>query len=173
VRSQGRQRGAQAALAPHAPGPGGLLDHLDAYATGPDAVEFATACCAFLDPASGVLRYASAGHPPMLAVRPDGHASWLDEGRSPPLHGTPQPARAQASVTLAPGTLLVLYSDGLVERRREVLERGLDRLRAAATAARHLPVEEICDRLIARLGVHATRDDDVVVLCLRTGPRSG
>jgi len=170
----GRLRTALTALAPLAPGPGGLLDHLDAYATGPDAVEFATACCAFLDPGSGVLRYAAAGHPPMLVVAPDGVASWLDEGRSPPLHGVPHPGRAEASVALEPGTLLVLYSDGLVERRREVLERGLDRLREAATAARHLPVGEICDRLIARLGVHATRDDDVVVLCLRTGPaRSG
>ncbi len=169
--AMGRLRIALAALAAHADGPGRLLAHLDAFAVRTHAAEFATACCAELDPTTGVLRYASAGHPPMVAVLPDGTLRWLDEGRSPPLYGRARDDRAEASVTLAPGTVLVLYSDGLVERRRESLATGLERLGRSLAAARDLPVGALCDRLLEELGVADSRDDDVVVLCVRLAGR--
>ena len=161
----GRLRIALAALAPHSDGPGELLSHLDAFATGPDVG--ATACCAILDPSTGLMRYASAGHPPMLVVGPDGTTRWLEGGRSSLLHGVHVPDRPEASVVLEPGTLLVLYSDGLVERRGEHLSAGLGRLERAARTWRDALVEEVCDRLVVELGVDRTRDDDVVVLCVR------
>jgi serine phosphatase RsbU (regulator of sigma subunit) len=77
----GRLRTALAALAAHASGPGELLSHLDAYASGYDAVPFATACCAVLDPATGELRHASAGHPPILVV-PRGGRAEMARGRT-------------------------------------------------------------------------------------------
>jgi anti-sigma regulatory factor (Ser/Thr protein kinase) len=167
----GRLRTALAALAPHADGPGRLLSNLDAYATGAGAADFATACCGLLDPGTGVLRYASAGHPPMLVVAPDGTTRWLEDGGSTPLFGRVDPDRPEASVTLTPGSLLVLYSDGLIERRREPLGAGLGRLERAVRDARELPVAALCERVLDELGVAEGRDDDVVLLCLRlAGP---
>ena len=61
----------------------------------------------------------------------------------------------------------MLYSDGLVERRREPLRAGLERLRAAAGALVGVPTEEVCDRLVAALGVEEAREDDVAVLAVR------
>ncbi len=165
--AMGRLRVALAALAPHADGPGRLLSHLDAFAVGPDGAEFATACCAVLEPSTGVLRYASAGHPPMLVVSPAGDATWLEGGRSTPLYGRPHPDRPESSFVLEAGALLVLYSDGLVERRREPLGVGLGRLEQAVRKWRDEPVRDLCDRLVAELGVEAARFDDVVILCLR------
>ena len=169
--AMGRLRVALAALAPHAEGPGRLLSHLDAFAVGPDGADFATACCAVLEPSTGALRYASAGHPPMLVVSADGDATWLEGGRSTPLYGRPRPDRPESSCVLDAGALLVLYSDGLVERRREPLAVGLERLEQAARRWRDEPIAKLCDRLVAELGVETARFDDVVVLCGRlTGP---
>ncbi len=170
--SMGRLRTALTALAAHAGGPGELLSHLDAYASGYDAVPFATACCAALDPQTGELRHASAGHPPILMVPTDGAPTWLQDGRSAALHGDPQSDRPEGSLTLRPGSLLILYSDGLVERRGESLSEGLARLGAAAARVRDKPVEAICDHLLAELGRSQSRDDDVAVLCLRLNARS-
>lgn len=165
--SMGRLRTALAALAPHATGPGQMLTWLDAYATGVNGTRFATACCASLDPATGVLRYASAGHPPMLAVTPSGTATWLGEGRSPAFFGAPAGTRPEASVALEAGTLLMLYSDGLVERRRELLDDGLARLRDVVIPLRDEPIDGLCDQVLFGMGVGTAREDDVVVLCLR------
>lgn len=165
--TMGRLRTALAALAPHASGPGQLLSHLDAYASGPNAVGFATVCVAALEPATGRLLHASAGHPPMLVVTAEGEARWLEAGLSPPLHDAPLAGRVQSETTLEPGALLVLFSDGLVERRGESLHVGLEQLRAAATAGRALPPGALCDHLIAELGTAEAREDDVAVLVLR------
>ena len=92
---------------------------------------------AVLDPATGVLEYASAGHPPMLLVSPAGEtrrgSTARSRRRSTVADGD---ARPQATVVLEPGSLLVLYSDGLVERRGERLRTGLERLREAGGVAR-------------------------------------
>ena len=74
---------------------------------------------------------------------------------------------------LEPGSLLVLYSDGLVERRRERPGLGLRRLERAAVALGDVAIDEVCDRLVAALGVEAVRDDDVAVLAVRLLPAVG
>lgn len=168
--AMGRLRTALAALAPHTAGPAELLRWLDRFALGDENGDFATVVCAILDPATGLLRYASAGHPPMLAVLPDGRASWLAEGRSPPICSAPVGERPEAAVELEPGTMLVLYSDGLVESRDRPLDKGLDELSATATALRAASLEDICDHLMKELGVDSARDDDVVILAIRYVP---
>jgi len=165
--AMGRLRTALAALAPHADGPGRLLALLNEFAAGPNGSDFVTACCATLDPATGALRYASAGHPPMLLVAPGGATRWLGAAASPPLRFGLVSERPEASAVLEPGAALVLYSDGLVERRREPIDAGLARLERAARAGHADPAEALCDRIVAALGVDAARDDDVVVLCVR------
>lgn len=165
-----RLRTAVAVLAQLTDSPARVLSHLDDYARGSDGTDFATAGYSILDPATGVLTLASAGHPPMLLVTPRGETRWLTEGLSPPLCGLDIDLRHEASVQLEPGSLLVAYSDGLIERRGEDLGAGLDRLEAEARALVGVPTEKVCDRLLDALGVADQRDDDVVIVALRYEP---
>jgi anti-sigma regulatory factor (Ser/Thr protein kinase) len=68
---------------------------------------------------------------------------------------------------LEPDATLIVYSDGLVERRGEHLDTGLRRLESAAALLADLPVDEVCDRLVADLGLASSRQDDVAVLVVR------
>ena len=168
--SMGRLRSALAAFASDVSDPGELLARLDRFAAGPGGVDFATACCAVLDPETGVLRYASAGHPPMLLVSPEGKTTWLEGGRSQPLYGEPGIERPEASVVLEAGALLLLYSDGLVERRGERIASGLRRLEQLAKDLHALPVDDICERVLAEARAGSDQIDDVVLVGLRRLP---
>lgn len=168
--SMGRLRTAMTALAPHTESPGRLLSDLDRFAHAYSENPYATAAYALLDPGTGLLRYASAGHPPMLVVEPDGTTRWLVEGRSSPLVEDVISHRPEASTTLSPGALLIGYTDGLIERRGESLQTGLDRLEAAAATMHRQSEEEICDLLFERLGVGVKRNDDIAVVVLRYAP---
>lgn len=168
--AMGRLRTALAALAPHASGPGEALSHLHDYAQGPDGASFATACYAVLDPATGGLVYSSAGHPPMLVLGTDGEVRWLDDGRAVPLCRVDPGPRPEASTVLEPGALLVLYSDGLVERRAEPLPTGLARLASAVRAAAGESVDAVCSRLVDVMTPPGGPADDAIVVCLRYRP---
>jgi serine phosphatase RsbU (regulator of sigma subunit) len=168
--AMGRLRTAAAALAPHAAGPGELLTHLDAFVRGPNGSPYATAAYGILDPGTGRLVYASAGHPPMLLVGPHGTTTWLTEGRSPPFCAAVTGRRSEASTVMVPGSVLIAYSDGLIERRNEDLRVGLERLEREAVRLAGHPTAQICDLLVAHLGVATSRTDDVVVVALRYDP---
>jgi PAS domain S-box-containing protein len=169
--AMGRLRSALAAYAIENRGPAEVLESLDRFVRESNAVEFATACYAVFDPVSGALRYASAGHPPMLLVGTTGNAGFLDQGRSMPLWGDDAPReRPEALAALKPGELLVAYSDGLVERRGEHIDAGLARLRAAAAELHGMPVEELCERLLGLMLTEVSQRDDVVLLALRSLP---
>ncbi|CAN5794169.1 hypothetical protein BH18ACT6_BH18ACT6_02110 [soil metagenome] len=163
--AMGRIRTALAALATQTDSPGRLLTQLDEFVSGPNGVDFATACYAILDPASGLLRYASAAHPPILLLSRTGESKWLEDGRSLPLGGGWEPERSESSLTLDPSSLLVFYSDGLIERRGESLNVGLDRLEQSVQSNFDAPVEELCELLVSELGRSA--DDDTAVMCVR------
>ena len=164
--SMGRLRSALAAFALEGTGPGRLIARLDAFAAGAGGVEFATACYAVVDPATGVVRYSSAGHPPLLVVSPSGEARWLREGRSPPLAAGLEEHTGEAVDLLLPGWTLLAYSDGLVERRSELIEVGLERLERTALELSELPVDDLVNELLARLCADGA-GDDVVVVALR------
>ena len=170
--AMGQLRTALGALAQEAVSPGQLLSRLDGFLARTRTTDFATVCYAILDPETGEVAYASAGHPPMLAVSPAGTTAWLDGAQSPPLTGRESTIRPDGSITLAPGTLLVLYSDGLVERRRERPAVGLERLERAALTLGDAAVDEVCDRLVNALGVATFRNDDVALLAVRLLPAS-
>ena len=166
--AMGQLRGAVSALA-QTSSPAELLDRLDAFVeTVPSA---ATATLAFvdLDSATGELRYACAGHPPPLVVSPRGSARFLWDGRSAPLGSMLGDSRAEAVDYLDEGETLVLYTDGLVERRSETIDVGLERLadvaRLGALGAPTL-ADEICDALIEG----RAQDDDVCVLTIHRIP---
>lgn len=170
--AMGRVRSAAAALAAISDAsPGRLLETIDRFARGPNGTGYATAACVVVDPATGRLVYSSAGHPPAMVVTPDGGVTRLDGARSTPL-STLQPAfRPEAEAQLEPGSVVVLYSDGLVERRSQHLGVGLARLEEALAAHRHLPTGRLVDRVIAALAADSdSQDDDIAVACFRWTP---
>ena len=109
------------------------------------------------------LRWSNAGHPPPLLVHTDGRTEFLG-GRAELLLGVrPDGPRTDAEVDLVSGDTLLLYTDGLVEKRDQLLDDGLERLRTAAGAAGGLPAEEMGDALLAAL-VEENEDDVVLVV---------
>src|SRR5262249_42536154 len=147
-----------------------LLARLDRFLALTRTTDFATVCFGLLDPRTGVFEYASAGHPPILLVEPSGDVRWLHDAASPPLYGEPRRGRPPASTALEPGSLLLLYTDGLIERRGELLEDGLERLARAAAGAQATPIDSVCDHLVTTLGVDSTRSDDLAILAIRLEP---
>ncbi|MFR9787454.1 PP2C family protein-serine/threonine phosphatase [Streptomyces sp. MB22_4] len=110
--------------------------------------------------------WSNAGHLPPLVVDPDGGTSYL----APPRHGIP--VGIEASVPryshehpLPPGSTLLLFTDGLVERRDQDIDAGLDDLAEQAARLAGAPLEELCDALISRS--RQVFDDDVALLALR------
>ncbi|BFO16477.1 hypothetical protein SHKM778_28650 [Streptomyces sp. KM77-8] len=112
------------------------------------------------------LHYSVAGHPPPLLTAADGTTRFLTAARSPMLGLAPDPEYGSAVEPLPPGTTLLLYTDGLVERRLEDLAVGLERLRRNASAAVGHPLEAFCDTLLADQ-LTVDNDDDVALLALR------
>lgn len=165
--SMGRLRAAFAALAIHHDDPAALLAEVDGLVGGPDGAGYATVFYAIFDTARGAIEYSSAGHPPGLLLSPSGQTTWLDQGQSEPLFGQPSIPRRRGSALLEPGGILVLYSDGLIERRGESLDIGLARLeRLVAEIAERGP-EGICDELFSRFGIDTSRADDAIVLVVK------
>ena len=105
---------------------GRVLARTDAFAARTPALRAATLALAVLDPASGMLRYTTCGHPPPLVISIDGAARYLDGTGTGPL-GTGSPP-ALATSALAPGELVLLYSDGLVERPDRTIGEGMAEL---------------------------------------------
>jgi serine phosphatase RsbU (regulator of sigma subunit) len=116
--TMGQIRSAARALAPTR-GPAALLDALDQFAEGKLEASFATAAVAIIDPVQRTLRYCLAGHPSPLLRESDGTVIMLDEARGPVL-GFGAGDRPERMVTFGLGSFLVLFTDGLVERRGEV-----------------------------------------------------
>jgi serine phosphatase RsbU (regulator of sigma subunit) len=78
----------------------------------------------------------------------------------------PHSPRMESRVTLDRGSTVLLYTDGLVERRGQSLDVGLGRLREALAELAHLPLSDLCDELLLRL-LPPTRDDDVAMVAVR------
>jgi serine phosphatase RsbU (regulator of sigma subunit) len=147
--------------------PGELLARLDAVLSQLQIGQTGTCVYAQLDERDGAwqARLANAGHPPPLLIA-DRAASYLERPPEPLLGtGVDQP-RSTATVALRPGATLLLYTDGLVERRGRSIDDGLAELRSAAVALSGRPVDELCDELLARFA--AAPDDDVCLLAVRT-----
>ncbi|MGY1640237.1 SpoIIE family protein phosphatase [Geodermatophilus sp. SYSU D00703] len=146
------------------------LELLDRFAARLPGALASTAACLVLDPASGTVCWARAGHPPALLVTPDG-ARLLDGSGAGTVLGVPGRAPyTQAATEVPVGATLLLYTDGLVERRGEVLDEGLDRVRT--TAARHGAADpaRLTARLLAEVLADTDQPDDVAVIAARLLP---
>jgi serine/threonine-protein kinase RsbW len=166
--TMGQLRSATRALASTGLSPGSLLEALDAYAERHDVGRMTTLICAQLGLGSRRLRYACAGHPPPVILSPGEEPCFAWDGRSTPLDvrfGANDP-RAEAAITLAPGSTVLLYTDGLVERRSESLTDGMDRLLRVAADHRDDPVATLVGAVVRALHDPA-HVDDVCLLAAR------
>jgi serine phosphatase RsbU (regulator of sigma subunit)/anti-sigma regulatory factor (Ser/Thr protein kinase) len=132
-----------------------------------DEGELVTLLVGLLTPDLCTFRYVSAGHPPPLVVGPDGAVFASDHRANPPL-GLPQPPSfVEEEVAMQPGTSVLLYTDGLIERRDESLDSGLERLRGAAERVLNgtAPNDAITD-LLERVLSGPRPADDVALMLL-------
>ncbi|WP_432752958.1 SpoIIE family protein phosphatase [Streptomyces sp. JL2001] len=148
-----------------------VLQLLDGLAAEIDASQIATCVYAVHDPNEGRLVYASAGHLPILVRDEDGTVRRAEDPTGPPL-GTGGWLHTSGTIALPPGSTAVLYTDGLVERRREDIDEGVAALERALSGALGTP-QVVCDRLLRSLGVTAEHDDDVAVLVVQHPARKG
>uniref|UniRef100_UPI0028E59A90 PP2C family protein-serine/threonine phosphatase n=1 Tax=uncultured Cellulomonas sp. TaxID=189682 RepID=UPI0028E59A90 len=164
--AMGQLRSAVRAIAAPGLGPAALLTRLDTFVRRAGVGFMATLAYAEVDLRTGVVRYACAGHLPPLRLGADGSHEFLWHGRSTPLGvGT---GRTEASTTLDPQDLLLLYTDGLVERRDRPLLDGLETLAQAGAQLRGGSVSD----LVSGLLVHSVDEsDDVCVLVAGWTPR--
>ncbi len=167
----GQLRSASQAVLLRAPGPAEALADLDTFASRIPGAECTTVFCAILDPAAGTLTYSCAGHPPPILVTAGEGYHLLDQARSLPLAMLPADwQRRQATATLPPGATLMLYTDGLVERRNQPLDKGIEA--AAATVAEHAQdhPDDVADHVMSAMTPASGYEDDVAVLIYRHPP---
>lgn len=120
---------------------------------------------------AGVLRYVCAGHPPPLVVDPVGRTTFLEDGRWAPV-GVGVVHSHEGGVVLEPGSTLVLYTDGLVERPGESLDDGMRRLAEAAAVACAGDPEQVCDSIVEAMLGTCEPIDDVALLVVRLAQRA-
>ncbi|MGY1856120.1 SpoIIE family protein phosphatase [Modestobacter sp. SYSU DS0290] len=157
-------------------GPGEALRRVDRAVVGLDVASLATALVARIetddaDRAAGVrrLRWAVAGHPMPLLVLPDGTVTDLEAPVGPPLGLGLEGARGEELTELPPGSTLLLFTDGLFERRTSDLDAGRERLRTAVSRLAGESLERLCDELLEELLADGA-EDDVAVLAVRCHP---
>ena len=135
----GQLRSALAAYLLDGHSPAAALERLDRFARRVPGSAGSTCVCLVVDCGTGALCWASAGHPPVLLLEPAG-PRYLEEGGGTVLGVVGRPPYRQAEAVIEPGSSVLLYTDGLVERRGEVLDEGQERLaRAAARGPRPSP----------------------------------
>jgi serine phosphatase RsbU (regulator of sigma subunit) len=143
--------------------PGAVLELVNRFMRSVLPTESATLCLLTLEPATGRIRLASAGHLPPL-VHVDGEVRFLEPRGA--LLGIAAPARAELEYTLPRGGTLVLCTDGLIERRDADLDVGLNAL--AAAASRIEPdLDAFCRRLLTQLTGSGEQADDIAVVAVR------
>ncbi len=130
---------------------------------------FASCLYLRLDPARGKAVMARAGHPPPLVRRPDGRVRVLDLAGGPLLGIDASATYPTTEVSLAPGSVLVLYTDGLVESPGVDIEDSLVELGALLAEVGDQPLEHLADELVRHSAAARERADDVAVLLLRAG----
>jgi GAF domain-containing protein len=145
-------------------GPAAILDRLGKINMKLSITPFATLLLATLARAAGgwTMRWASAGHPPPLLLTPGG-AQLLERISGTALVTTRTPSRGEAQISVAAGSILLFYTDGLIERRGQDLTDNLKDLVARVAGSEHNLIEPLCDALLA----DAPTDDDIAMLAIR------
>jgi PAS domain S-box-containing protein len=143
--------------------PGVALERLNTLAWTLDRHVMATLIYLVFDPSSGRVRFANAGHLPPLCARPDGSTLYLEDARSAPLGARAATFYEEAEHVLDPGSRLILFTDGLVEKRLISIDDRLALLARCLRTERD-GLEALCDHLLA--AVAPSGEDDVALLAI-------
>lgn len=114
------------------------------------------------------LHWSNAGHPPAVVLQPDGSTHRL-EAHDLLLGVVPGTDRRESAILLEPGATVLMFTDGLVERRGEDLHDGVARLERLVAGLQHLSVQALADELVADL-VPDAPEDDIALLAVRVRP---
>jgi len=163
----GQLRSACRALLLEEPSPSAALAGLDRFAALLPGARCTTAFCAVLNLDTGELVYSSAGHPPPIMVHADGTTVMLEGGHRLPLTHWRSAARPEARITMPARATLLLYTDGLVERRGSSIDDGIGRAADLVKDGRSTALDEVADQLMSRLEPEGGYPDDVAMLLYR------
>ncbi|MFI5895565.1 SpoIIE family protein phosphatase [Actinoplanes sp. NPDC051513] len=167
--TMGQLRSAIRALAGDGVGPARLLEGLDRFVDRVESARMATVAYAEVDLVTGELTYACAGHLPPLLQEPVGSPEFLLDARSAALGSRAgDRRRTEHSRTLAAGSRLLLYTDGLIERRTRPIDKGFEVLAREFARRRDAPLQGLSSALADTL-VGRDHADDVCLLCLTLG----
>jgi serine phosphatase RsbU (regulator of sigma subunit) len=165
----GRLRNVARAFALEDPDPARILARLDNMLQTLEDDAFATAIAAHFEPATRTLTWARAGHPPPLLCS-RGEFEYLEDTGGTPL-GAMSSDYERSERTLDDGALLLLYTDGLVERRSHPIDEGLAWLASRVCNARERDLDALCASLIEERFGNEPSEDDICVFALRSGTR--
>jgi anti-sigma regulatory factor (Ser/Thr protein kinase) len=148
-----------------------VLERMNGFAREVTGGPMATVLYGVIDPEEGRLRLATAGHPPVLVIGPAGDAYFAEGPAGSPLGVIPFPTYEESTIPLEPGSTVLLYTDGLVERPESPLDEGLEWLRGLAAGVPAHP-DELCGALLQTRFRDAPPRDDVALLAVRLEPIS-
>jgi anti-sigma regulatory factor (Ser/Thr protein kinase) len=163
----GQVRSACRALLLENPSPSAALAGMDRFAARLSGARSTTAVCAVLDPDTGELIYSSAGHPPPILVHADGTVRLLNKGHTIALGVRPNWPRPEERVIMPARSTLLLYTDGLVERRRYSIDDGISHAANVVQAGRDSTLDELATQVMDGLSPIGGYQDDVALLLHR------
>jgi len=169
--TMGQLRMALRAYALEEPSPAKVVSRLDRLVGRLLVSEIVTLVYLVLDLDTGMVHFANAGHPPPLIVGSEGQTSYLEDGLGSPL-GCDEPGLpVESNFRLTPDSTLLLFTDGLVERRGVSIHEGLERLGTLAADCGQ-DIEALCEKLLRSM-VEDDTADDVALLAVRPVPLTG
>jgi Stage II sporulation protein E (SpoIIE)/GAF domain len=160
----GRLRSALRAYALEYPDPAVVLERLDRKVQHFETGQMTTVLYGVIDPTLTTIRISSAGHPPPMKAVPGSAPAMIDIVVDPPVGVIADRTRHTTAIELPVGSMLALYTDGLIERREESLDCGFERLRAALTFEQ---ADTCCRTAIAALTPSTGWTDDAALLVIR------
>jgi anti-sigma regulatory factor (Ser/Thr protein kinase) len=169
--SMGRLKSSLRAYALELESPSEVLDRLDRLLHVFHPGEMATVMYGVIDPVAMTFRFASAAHLPPLVRDPGGTATMAEVEVGPPLGAVQAATFPEQIQTLRPGTTLIIYTDGLIERRGQSLDQGFRRLQEVSIA--ELPADQLCDHILDELIEEGEAADDVAVVAVDVLPDPG
>jgi serine phosphatase RsbU (regulator of sigma subunit) len=145
--------------------PADVLHHANEVTTRLNEADgpFVTCCYGVFQVSTGRFEWAQSGHFSPLLLRADGVAEYLPENAGPPLAIFRNQTYPSSVLILNAGDRILMFTDGMVERRREILDVGIDRLRLAVQARRHLDPQAMVDDIATSI---TDRFDDLAMICL-------
>jgi GAF domain-containing protein len=160
--AMGQLRSAARALLLEGADPAHMVAALDRFSLSIAGGEYASVACVVVDRSAATITYCRAGHPPPLLARPEG-ITWLDADGGPILGVEPDKDRVNTTIPFTVGDVLVMYTDGLVERRRRPIDEQLDVLARLVSERCHWRTTELADFILNEL-IDDVEDDVVLVV---------